>query len=149
MPAVRFLKSLYRVPGLKRLFDGIALHPYAVDAETLEELTEEFHDVTVENHDRVGLYITEVGWGSQNNFEQVAFEQGVRGQVRQLRASYTYLLENRRRLDVKQVHWFSWKDLKGLCNFCDSVGLFHGGRKFRPKPAWHAFVALSGGRSRP
>ena len=83
--------------------------------------------MTVENHDRVPLYITEMGWGSQNNFKEVAFEQGIQGQVKQLKASYGYLLENRNRLDLKQVYWFSWKDLPGSCNFCDSVGLFRAG----------------------
>jgi hypothetical protein len=149
MPAAKFLDILYRSPGIKSAFDGIALHPYAVDAETLEELVEELHEVTVENHDRVPLYITEMGWGSQNDFNQVAFEQGVQGQVKQLKDSYGYLLENRNRLDLKQVYWFSWKDLPGSCNFCDSVGLFHAGPKFKPKPSWRAFVALTHGRLRP
>jgi Glycosyl hydrolase catalytic core len=149
MPAAQFLEALYRVPGLKTRFDGIALHPYAVDTETLEEYVEEFHDVTTEYRDRVPLYITELGWGSQPNFQQVAFEQGPQGQVRQLRGAYGYLLENRRRLDVKQVYWFSWKDIQGDCNFCDSVGLFREGAGFRPKPAWRAFVAISRGRLRP
>jgi hypothetical protein len=149
MPAAQFLASLYRVPGLKRRFDGISLHPYAVDTETLEEYVEEFHDVTTAYHDRVPLYVTEMGWGSEPNFQQVAFEQGVRGQVRQLRGAYDYLLENRRRLDVRQVYWFSWKDIQGDCNFCDSVGLFKEGAAFRPKPSWRAFVAISRGRLRP
>jgi hypothetical protein len=149
MPAAKFLETIYRSPGIKSSFDGIALHPYAVDAETLEELVEGLVEVTKENHDRVPLYITEMGWGSQNDFQQVAFEQGIQGQVKQLRDSYGYLLENRNRLDLKQVYWFSWKDLPGSCNFCDSVGLFHAGAKFRPKPAWNAFVALSGGSARP
>ena len=149
MRATQFLEALYRVPGLRASFDGVSLHPYAVDTETLEEYVEEFHDVSVENHDRVGLYITEMGWGSEDNFQQVAFEQGVNGQVRQLRGAYTYLLENRRRLNVKQVYWFSWKDIQGDCNFCDSVGLFREGKGFRAKPSWHAFVALSRGRARP
>ena len=86
MPAAKFLEILYRTPGIKSRFDGIALHPYAVDAETLEELVEELHEVTVENHDRVPLYITEMGWGSQNDFKHVAFEQGIQGQVKQLKA---------------------------------------------------------------
>jgi hypothetical protein len=149
MPAARFIKAVYRTPGIKRFFDGIALHPYAAFPEDLEELVEALHDVTVENHDRVPLYITEMGWGSQNDFQQVAFEQGIRGQVKQLRAAYGYLLENRNRLDLKQVYWFSWKDLKGQCTFCDSVGLFREGTRFHPKPAWRAFVALTGGRARP
>jgi Beta-galactosidase len=149
MPADQFLDILYRSPGIKSRFDGISLHPYAVDAETLEELVEALHEVTLENRDRVPLYITEMGWGSENNFRQVAFEQGIRGQVRQLQDSYRYLLENQRRLSLKQVYWFSWKDLPDTCTFCDSVGLFREGPRFHPKPAWRAFVGITGGRARP
>jgi hypothetical protein len=148
-PAVEFLDALYRVRGLKHYFDGISLHPYAVDTETLEEYVEEFHEVTDGYRDRVPLYITEMGWGSEANYNEVAFEQGPQGQVRQLRGSYKYLLENRTRLSVRQVHWFSWKDIQGDCNFCDSVGLFREGEAFRPKPSWRAFVAISRGRVRP
>ena len=143
MPAAKFLEVLYRTPGIKSRFDGVALHPYAVDSETLEELVEAFHEVTVKHHDRVPLYITEMGWGSQNDFNRVAFEQGAGGQVRQLRDAYTFLLSHHRRLDLKQVYWFSWKDVHGGCNFCDSVGLFRGGGRFKAKPAWHTFVSLT------
>ncbi|HEX8689724.1 MAG TPA: hypothetical protein VF729_05730 [Solirubrobacterales bacterium] len=150
MPATEFLDRLYAVPGIKASFDGIGLHPYAVDAGELEEMTEAMREVARANRDpRAGLYLTEIGWGSQNNFNQVAFEQGIRGQVRQLRDSYRYLISNRNRLNLKQVYWFSWKDVGGSCNFCDSVGLFRRGARFKPKPAWHAFVDLSGGRARP
>jgi hypothetical protein len=136
---------------MKSYFDGIALHPYAIDTETLEVLVEEFHLVTVENHDRVPMYITEMGWGSQNDFNVVAFEQGIQGQVKQLRDSYAYLLANRNRLDLKQVYWYSWKDNPEYvaCSFCDSVGLFKAGPKFKPKPSWRAFVTLTHGRARP
>jgi hypothetical protein len=149
MPAAAFLRQLYRVPGIKSRFDAIALHPYAVDTETLEEIVEEVHAVTTEAHDRPGLYVTEMGWGSQSDFQQVAFEQGIRGQVRELRGAYGYLLENQRALNLKGVYWFSWKDAAGLCNFCDSVGFFRAGRKFHPKPAWRSFIGLTGGRPRP
>jgi Beta-galactosidase/Glycosyl hydrolase catalytic core len=149
MPAAEFLRQFYEYPGIKNRFDAVSLHPYAVDAETLEEYVEEFHEVSVENHDRPGFYITEMGWGSQDDFEHDAFEQGSQGQVKQLRDSYEFLLANQRRLNLKQVYWFSWKDLKGLCDFCDSVGLFHEGPRFHPKPSWRAFVALTGGRVRP
>lgn len=149
MPATTFLDRFYQTPGIKSRFDGVALHPYAFNTATFAELIEAFHDVVLENHDRVGLYVTEIGWGSEDNFEEVAFEQGVRGQVRQLRAAYTYMIENQRRLNLKQVDWFSWKDIQGSCNFCDSVGFFREGTRFKAKPAWHAFVALTGGRARP
>jgi polysaccharide biosynthesis protein PslG len=149
MPAAKFLERLYAVPGLRNRFDGIAMHPYAVDSETLEELVEGFHEVSVENHDRPGLYVTEMGWGSQNDFNTVAFEQGPQGQVRQLKGAYDYLIANQPRLNLKQVDWFSWKDLRGTCTFCDSVGFFREGPRFKPKPAWRAFVAITGGRPRP
>jgi hypothetical protein len=150
MPATTFLDRLYDVPGLKAAFDGVALHPYAADAEELIAMTEALRAVARENRDpRAGLYLTEVGWGSQDNFNQVAFEQGVRGQVEQLRRSYRYLIADRHRLNLKQVYWFTWKDVAGSCNFCDSVGLFRRGARLKAKPAWHAFVDLSGGRPRP
>lgn len=149
MDATDFLRAFYRVPGIKSRFDGVSLHPYAVDSEQLEEMVEGMHEVILEAHDRPAFYITEMGWGSQNDFEQVAFEQGIRGQVKELRSAYGYLLENQRRLNLKGVYWYSWKDVQGSCSFCDSVGLFRAGPKFKPKPAWHAFVAITGGRARP
>src|SRR3712207_7681782 len=82
---------------------------------------------------RTGLYITEMGWGSQAN-SNVSFEKGPRGQARELRLAYTYLRGDRRRLNVKQVFWFAWKDAPpSPCSFCDSVGLFHRGSQLRPK----------------
>jgi hypothetical protein len=152
MDATDFLAALYRVPGIQHYFDGVALHPYAFHVDDLEVLTEEMRETVVEARDRrAGLYITEMGWGSQNDPHIVAFEQGIRGQARELRKSYTYLIANRHRLNVKGTYWYSWKDNPEYtaCNFCDSVGLFHAGTGFRSKPAWRAFLAFSGGRARP
>ena len=103
----------------------------------------------MEAHDRPAFYITEMGWGSQNDFNHDAFEQGPAGQVKQMKAAYAYLIPNARRLNLKGVYWFSWKDLRGSCDFCDSVGLFEESAKFKPKPAWGAFVHITGGRRHP
>jgi polysaccharide biosynthesis protein PslG len=152
MDASKFLAALYRVPGIKNYFEGVALHPYAFHVEDLEELIEEMREVVVQNHDRAtGLYLTELGWGSQNDPNVVAFEQGIQGQARELRKAYAFLISNRRRLNLKGTYWYSWKDNPeyAACSFCDSVGLFRAGKGFHPKPAWRAFVALSGGRARP
>jgi hypothetical protein len=148
MPAAEFLDALYRTPRIESHFDGVALHPYAVDAEMLKGMVEEVSRVTALHRDRVPLYITELGWGSENNYRQVAFEQGTAGQIRQMRRAYRYLMSNRR-LRVRGAYWFSWKDLEGSCSFCDSVGLFREGTGFHPKPAWHAFIGLTGGSARP
>ena len=150
MPAVDFLDSLYAVPGIKSFFDGVALHPYAFHVEDLKAMTEGIRDVVVENRDPgARLYITEMGWGSQNDPNIVAFEQGIRGQVRELKGAYGYLLSNRHRLNLKAAYWFTWKDSRFYCNFCDSVGFFREAKRYKPKPAWFAFVNITGGKARP
>jgi hypothetical protein len=150
MHAVDFLERLYAVPGIERSFDGVALHPYAEDAATLRAMTEGMRDVILENHDgSAQLYMTEMGWGSQNNPNLVSFEQGVDFQIREMKLAYRYLIGNRHRLNLKGTYWFTWKDMADSCNFCDSTGLFRRGRGLKAKPAWHAFVDLTGGRARP
>jgi hypothetical protein len=144
MSAVDFLRQLYRKRGVKANFDAVALHPYAADVTELRRQVEDVRATMARHGDRrSGLYLTEVGWGSAYNPKTVAFEVGLRGQARELRAAYRYLLANRGRLRLRQVDWFTWKDLPGGCNFCDSSGLFRRGDSFRPKPAWRAFVQIT------
>jgi len=144
MSAVEFLDRLYGVPGVKANFDAVALHPYAADVATLRTLVEEMRRTEVRHGDaRAGLYLTELGWGSQNDPSVVAFEVGLHGQARELRSAYSYLIGNHSRLGIRQVDWFTWKDVGGSCTFCDSSGLFRRGGGFRPKPAWHAFASFA------
>jgi hypothetical protein len=152
MHAVDFLDRLYDVPGIKRSFEGVALHPYSEDAVELQRVTEELRQVIVSNGDAgARLYMTEMGWGSQNNPNLVSFEQGVPFQIREMRRAYRYLIGNRGRLNLKGTYWFTWKDVSGSCNFCDSTGFFrrNDGIRLKPKPVWRAFVGLTGGRARP
>jgi hypothetical protein len=147
MDAVQFLDRLYRSRGIKRAFDGVALHPYAANVATLGLLSRQVRAVMVRHGDRrTGLYITEIGWGSKHNPRRVAFEIGLRGQARELQRAYSFLIRERRSLNLKQVDWFTWKDVEGSCGFCDSTGLFRRGDRFRPKPAWHTFSAVAHGR---
>ena len=148
--AVDFLRRLYRVRGIKASFDGIALHPYAETAGDLRRMTEEVRQVALDNHDpRAQLYLTEIGWGSDNNPNLVSFERGVGFQIREMRRAYAYMTRNRRRLNLHSTYWFTWKDIEGSCTFCDSTGFFRDAPGLRPKPVWHAFVRISGGRARP
>lgn len=150
MHADDFLDRLYAVPGIKRSFEGVALHPYAEDAADLRQMTESLRDVMVENRDPgARLYMTEMGWGSQNNPNLVSFEQGVGFQLREMSRAYRYLIGNRGRLNLKGTYWFTWKDVSGSCNFCDSTGFFRRGDRLKAKPAWRTFVGITGGRPRP
>ena len=150
MAAAAFLNQLYQVRGIKPYFDGVALHPYASTAKQLETISESIRRIMRRHGDaRTGFYITEVGWGSQAN-SNVSFEKGLAGQARELRRAYRYMTNNQRRLNLKAVYWFAWKDVAGSpCRYCDSVGLFRRGTGFSAKPAWHAFVNFTGGDPSP
>lgn len=144
MDAIDFLDRLYRSRGVKADFDAVAVHPYAADVGELSRAVEEMRATMIRHGDRrSGLYVTEIGWGSAYNPRAVAFEVGLHGQARELRRAYAYLLANRGRLKLRQVDWFTWKDTQGSCAFCDSSGLFRQGARFKPKPAWRAFVQVT------
>jgi hypothetical protein len=150
MSAADFLARLYRVPKIEHYFDAVALHPYAFHVDDLEEMVEDVRAVMLDNDDPgARLRITEMGWGSEDNSQVVAFEQGIEGQKRELKGAYSYLLANRQRLKLDGVYWFSWKDSKLYCTYCDSVGFFSEGDGLLAKPAWYAFVKLTGGRPLP
>jgi hypothetical protein len=149
MRAATFLQRLYAIPAARDSFDEVAVHPYAARAPGMERLVEAVRRVIVDNHDDAGMLITEFGWGSQSGPRAVSFERGLGGQARQLRRAYRLLLAARRRLRLRGVYWFSWKDAARGCRICDSAGLFRAGSGLRPKPAWLAFTRIAGGHRYP
>jgi len=145
--AREFLQIMYRrTPGIKRDFQGVALHPYTGSYKRLTPYIEEVRRVLKANHDAgKGLWITELGWSSEpRRTERDGFAKGLRGQAAQLQGAFRLLRAKQRRWNVRGVYWFSVDDSPGSCNFCDGSGLF--GEGFRPKPAWHAYVRFAGGR---
>jgi polysaccharide biosynthesis protein PslG len=139
-----FLDLMYRrSPGIKRSFDGVALHPYSRSYVYLKATINQVRNVMKRHGDgRTGLWITEVGWGSGHDN---GFEKGRKGQARQLKGAFRVFRKYRKPWRLKRVYWFSLDDLAGTCNFCDSSGLFGAG--FKPKPAWHAYVRFAGGKA--
>lgn len=146
--ATDFLQRMYAsTPGIRRKFAGVALHPYSTRYQDLKPQIDEVRGVLAHNRDgSKGLWVTELGWSSEPHSRSDSFAKGRRGQARQLRGAFALLLENQRRWRLRRVYWFSVDDLAGSCNFCGGSGLF--GPGFRPKPAWHTFVAFAGGETR-
>src|SRR5690606_20402371 len=94
-----FLRRLYRHRGVKRLFDGVALHPYSFNPGLMAKAIREARREMVRAGDGgTALYITEFGWGSQRPAEGGdGFEKGPRKQAAYLRRAYRILLANRKR----------------------------------------------------
>lgn len=144
MSADKFLARLYAA-GAAPNFDSVALHPYSPTTSQLRLLVKGFRNVMMRNGGRsTPMNITELGWGSDS---ATAFGKGSpSGQAKQLKSGYSYLIDNRRSLNLRSVYWFSWRDMpKSMvtCNFCYQSGLFKAGSGFKAKPAWNAFRAFS------
>jgi hypothetical protein len=138
-----FLSRLYRARGVKRWFDGVALHPYVAGADAMRGQIENLRRVMrVHNDAATPLYVTELGWGS-DGFES-RWERGLYGQARELDRAFAMLSGRGRAWRLGGVWWFSWRDADGQsCQFCDSAGLLTGNRE--AKPVWYRFNAWTGG----
>jgi polysaccharide biosynthesis protein PslG len=137
-----YLSRLYSTPGLKRYFDGVALHPYVADAGAMRAQIVDLRRVMALHQDAgTPLYMTEVGWGS-DSFES-RWERGPRGQARELNQAMSMLVRHRASWQIGGIWWFSWVDLNGSCQFCDSAGLLTAQRE--AKPAWYLFNRWTGG----
>jgi hypothetical protein len=146
--ATDFIEQLYKkTPGIKSMFNGVALHPYTYDYQDITAHVEELRDVLRAAHDAgKGLWITELGWSAGRpaaSNGRNGFEKGPSGQAAQLRGSFRLLEANQRKWHLKQVFWFSVDDKPGACNFCDGSGLF--GPGFVARPSWKAYVKFAGG----
>lgn len=146
--ATDFIEQLYKkTPGIKSMFNGVALHPYTYDYRDIAGHVEELRDVLRAAHDAgKGLWITELGWSAGrpnagNGFN--GFEKGPSGQAAQLKGAFRLLKANQRKWNLKQVFWFSVDDKPGACNFCGGSGLF--GPGFVARPSWKAYVKFAGG----
>jgi hypothetical protein len=135
-----FLRRLYRVPGVRRSFDAVAVHPYSATVKGMSEQIEAAREVMAEAGDGdTRLFVTELGvasWGSAPS----GFIKGRRGQAEFLRRAFRRLLEMRRRWHLAGVDWFTWRDQSRFdphCAFCQGAGLLDVDGK--PKPAWWAF----------
>lgn len=146
--AADFLERMYRAnPGIKSKFDAVALHPYTSKYQSLTPQIEEVREGLKASGDAtVPLWVTELGWSSKPKSPGNSFAKGRGGQATQLRGAFNLLLRERVKWHVERVYWFSITDQSGVCNFCDGSGLFEG-PSFRPKPAWNAYVAFTGGQA--
>jgi hypothetical protein len=146
LDATTFLSRLYRYPGIRGLFDGVGLHPYAADPGLMATDISALRAVMRSHGEwRQGLYVTEFGWGSQTRAAGGdKFEKGPAVQARYVKRAWEILLANRRRWNLRAAYWFTWQDIPAAstpCDFCDSAGLI--GLDGRPKAAMHRFAQVA------
>ena len=138
-----YLRRLYRLPGVKRDFDAVALHPYGARIGVVAGQISLARQVMDEAGDsRTPILVTELGVASRGAIRS-AFVKGLRGQAEFLQRSFALLLDRRRDWGIAGVYWFTWRDWPvpdPHCGFCEGAGLVD--LEGRAKPAWAAYRAV-------
>jgi hypothetical protein len=135
-----FMTSLYRAHA-RDLFDAAAIHPYAASPQDALARTRDLRDVMDRSGDPDGrIWISEVGWASGG--EPSGLTVGPDRQAQYLTQTLELMAQNRERLGLDGVIWYSLNDVLGSV-WPAHCGLFT--LDGEAKPSWRAFVALTGG----
>ena len=128
--------SQMQAAGAEDYYDFLSLHPYSVSGKAAIRRLQDFRNFT---GNQKPLWITEIGWQSDQN---TAFGVGTaEAQAQELQQVYRYVLGHHRRLNIRMLSWFAWKDAPpsiDTCSACYGSGLFYEGPGFVRKPAWYA-----------
>lgn len=140
-----FLSRLYQ-RGAKRHFDAVAPHPYAPKFDDVLLQVELLRDEMRKANDRsADLRITELGWASGG--PKHPLNRGRRGQADRLAEAFRYFINKRKKLNVRSLNWYSWRDNSGadsgVCSWCPFSGLLD--EDLNAKPALRAFTNFTGG----
>jgi len=139
-----FLGALYSVPGARRSFDEVAVHPYSATlGGVIYQVREARQVMAAAGDERKPLLVSELGIASDSRLP-TSFDRGLKGQAEFLRRAYGLLLRGRARWHIGGIDWYSWRDMSEPdphCVFCEFAGLLDADG--RAKPAWHAFSNLT------
>jgi hypothetical protein len=140
VPITRFIEQMYRAGG-KRAFDSLAINSYATDQRELGRLLTAIRRLMNRHGDRrATIWITELGWGDKGLRHR--FIVGAKGQASRITKSFALIRKQRRRLRLRGVVYFSWRDARPYApNFKNLWGLHTGLLDIdgNPKPAFSAF----------
>jgi polysaccharide biosynthesis protein PslG len=137
-----FMSQLYR-GGARGLFDAAALHPYAATPHAALSRTDALRNTMDGAGDNgTPIWISEVGWASGG--QPSGLTVGPERQADYLTQTFELAAENRKRLGIDGVIWYSLNDTPGPL-WPGHCGLFT--VDGTPKPVWEAFTGLTGGAS--
>jgi hypothetical protein len=140
VPLARYIRNMYRA-GARRAFDSLAINSYARNHRELRGLLRSIRRLMNRRGDRRGsIWITELGWGDRGAKHR--FIVGPQGQASRIRKSFAVIDKLRRRLRLRGVVYYSWRDSQPYPpNYDDMWGLHTGllDTNGAAKPALDAF----------
>lgn len=142
-----YLTALYKVRGVRSLFDAVAIHAYSKKPRGVLHASRQARAIMRAGKDRrKPLFITEVGWSTGGaGWRKTPYRASQSTQALKLAQVYRLLSKNRRRLRLQSVIWHSWRDYVGPGG---GTWIFHMGllsETGSAKPAWGAYAGVAGG----
>jgi hypothetical protein len=125
MPVAAFLRGMYDA-GARGSFDSLAIHPYAPAADQVYAIMRKVRRVANSRGDRrTPIRVTELGWATAG--PRSPFRLGRRGQGELIKRTWAALVRGRKRLRLRGLVYFSWRDLPRYApTFQDFYGLHTG-----------------------
>jgi hypothetical protein len=108
VPLEKFLGQMYKAKAAK-YFDSLAINSYAKDQRELATLLTSVRALMNKSGDRAGkIWITELGWGDKGPRHR--FVVGEKGQAKRIAQSLAYVKAQRKKLKLRGIVYFSWRD---------------------------------------
>ena len=108
IPFSKFLAGMYRA-GARAAFSTLAIHPYARTHDgVVAAVAAARRMMNRQRHSRGSIWVTEVGWATDG--PRSSFRVGERGQATRIRGTLLGLARERRRLRLRGVVYYAWKD---------------------------------------
>ena len=142
----RYLRDLYRIPGIETSFDGVAIHPYDPTAKGVFDSVDDALRVIRRAGDDADLWITEIGWASSGRqSEQLVKDRKL--QARLLKRVFSRFLARADAWRLRGAFWYAMRDTRPreeVCLWCAGAGLLSVADK--PKPAYYALRRVNASR---
>jgi len=106
-----YLAQVYRVPGARKLFDVVAVHPYTAHAQGVIVILQRVRAVMDQFGDAAKpLFATEITWPSSQGKAPPQFGVGTTEamQARLLDQVMPLLEANRTKLGLTGIYWYTW-----------------------------------------
>jgi hypothetical protein len=140
VPLSRYIAQLYRA-RIGRTISSLAINSYATSDRDLARMLRSIRSLMNRRGGRRDkIWITEIGWATAG--PRSRFRVGTRGQARRIDRAYRFIGRNRRRLNLRGVVYFSWRDLRPYAPaFRDMWGLHAGLLRLDGsfKPGYYSF----------
>jgi hypothetical protein len=142
IPALKYLKKLYKERGMKKIIDAVSLHPYSSDIRGVKDQVKDARKVM----DRAGarkakIVIGEIGWASGGEPKNNFLIKSKSRQRKLLEQAFRLFLGNRKSWGIRNVYWFTFRDhTADVCIWCAKAGLLN--EKGKLKPAGESYQGL-------